>query len=192
MGILSDSSTSVLQSLSLWMSFRTLVFISFRDILLSLSSPYHSSTRQMLTSAEPISPTLSGTMSVSEFEHVPFSSPVLSIPPTHLKHLSPQKKTLVLGFILTSILFERIAYYSLVANLAATLEPSKGLGWSSRHSAVSFLSIGFVLYITGFVSITLILRKNPFFGPVDTHHHSSASWHTEACAPGLFIILVIA
>ena len=67
-------------------------------------------------------------MSISEVEDAPFVDPALCIPPRHPDHQSPHEKTLVLGCILSSIFFERIVYYSLVANLSATLEASKVLG----------------------------------------------------------------
>lgn len=72
-------------------------------------------------------------MSTSKTKDAPLLDPMLCISPKHPHRRSPHEKTVALGFILTSILFERIAYYSLVANLSATLEASEILDWSSRY-----------------------------------------------------------
>lgn len=49
----------------------------------------------------------------------------------------PYKKRLAVYFILGSVLFERIAFYSLADNLVPTLHSNKTLKWRSEHSSTA-------------------------------------------------------
>jgi hypothetical protein len=60
--------------------------------------------------------------------------PVHDIPRSVRDNRQPYQKQLAVYFILASVLFERIAFYALVANLSVTL---KSIGWSYRHSATA-------------------------------------------------------
>jgi hypothetical protein len=55
----------------------------------------------------------------------------------------PYEKQLALYLILASILFERIAFYSLGDNLVSTLHSNKTVEWDPQHSATaSFIFSG--------------------------------------------------
>ncbi len=59
----------------------------------------------------------------------------------------PHEKQLALYLILGSILFERIAFYSLGDNLVPTLHSNRTVGWDAQHSTTaSFIFSGKSLF----------------------------------------------
>ena len=64
--------------------------------------------------------------------------------PTPIKdNREPYKKRLAVYFILTSTLFERIAFYTLAANLALSLDSDKQPYWKSTNPSIAtFIFVG--------------------------------------------------
>jgi hypothetical protein len=69
--------------------------------------------------------------------------PNYGIPPPVQDIRKPYQKQLAIYLILASTLFERIAFYTLAANLALSLESDKQPYWKSPNSSVAtFIFIG--------------------------------------------------
>ena len=52
----------------------------------------------------------------------------------------PYEKKLAVYFILASIIFERMAYYSVANNLAVILQSNQTVGWTSQQSSTASLT----------------------------------------------------
>jgi hypothetical protein len=49
----------------------------------------------------------------------------------------PYQKKLAIYFLLSSILFERIAFYSIASDIDSTLQSNPKLNWTSQHSSTA-------------------------------------------------------
>lgn len=62
---------------------------------------------------------------------------VHGIPPTPPDRRKPYQKNLAIRLILASILFERIAFYSIASQFDFTLRSDPKFNWSSSHSSTA-------------------------------------------------------
>lgn len=92
------------------------------------------------------------------------SAPLISrygIPALTKDNRKDYEKKRAVYFILTSTLFERIAFYALMTSLFATLQLSEPFHWDPRHSQIAlFIFSGNIHFLLSYISnMILILKK---------------------------------
>lgn len=94
-------------------------------------------------------------MQISDLDMLPISSINTDIPPRVKDTRQPYQRELAVHLLLASVLFERIAFYSLSSNLVVYLE-SKKLHWDYSYSATAVqLFYGRCTYFKNSISFCL-------------------------------------